>query len=256
MYINDKSNTLKKVNYIYSPESWTKLAYLVLDNNIPRTITVGKDIPNSINGTKTNLTFENAVYISGGFMVEQKYRGKGLGERILKQLFKIYPDIDNILFYSNEPRAINFWKKLGSEEVLSDRGLILFNLNRNKIINESMISLKTLLLESFHIYEVKVILKTRKDVEQNLTTIYDKIRAVPYVVVLHSLKDEYVSARSDKDHEYAQVNMKFSVPNGDIEGQLEKIKALSLRGEEATREFKVNGLIAFVPRMRTLKRMK
>ena len=144
MYINDKSNTLKKVNYIYSPESWTKLAYLVLDNNIPRTITVGKDIPNSINGTKTNLTFENAVYISGGFMVEQKYRGKGLGERILKQLFKIYPDIDNILFYSNEPRAINFWKKLGSEEVLSDRGLILFNLNRNKIINESMISLKTL----------------------------------------------------------------------------------------------------------------
>lgn len=254
MYINDKSNSLKLYNIIYSP-SYVKLAYLTFDNTVPRTITVGKDIVNSITHTQTDLTFNNAMFINNGFTVEAKYRNKGLGERIFKLLFETHPEIENILFYSNNKNAIRFWKRIGATEVLKSNGLILFNLSNKSMnaINET--NLKSLLLESFQLYEIRVILKTRKELQQKLTTVYDEIRAVPYVVIAHPVKDDFISNRSDDTYDYAQINLKFLV-RGNYEDELEQIKQLCLHGKGDNNEFKVKGLVAFVPRVRTIKKLK
>jgi hypothetical protein len=70
-----------------------------------------------------------------------------------------------------------------------------------------MISFKTILNEEVNLYQGDVILKNKLDTNQK--DIFNQLRAVPNVIVVTPVVDEYLSSQRDDKIEYALVKIKF-----------------------------------------------
>jgi hypothetical protein len=81
-----------------------------------------------------DITFPNSILLSGGFIIKEKFRKKGIGEKTIKLIFDDNPDIDNILLYTIEWQgAVDFWYNIGGEQVLYNdkNGLHFIKLSRD-----------------------------------------------------------------------------------------------------------------------------
>jgi len=98
------------------------------------------DVKNILNNRDQ---FKDSIYLSGGFWVNEEYRGKGLGKLIIKKVFEDFPKYKSIFLYSMTPKAKLFWIKtmkgipiLGHKDTdpFVGNGVYLIRLDRDKII--------------------------------------------------------------------------------------------------------------------------
>lgn len=81
--------------------------------------------------THNNVVYKNSIFFRGGFIVKKDYMGKGIGQEIIKKIFKD-TNFDNIFLYAIDWQgAVNFWKKIGGEIIYRDEnnGLNLIKIN-------------------------------------------------------------------------------------------------------------------------------
>lgn len=109
-----------------------------------------------------------------------------------------------------------------------------------------MIKLTNLLLESLSIYEVEVMIKVEKD--SNKVDIYNEIRAIEGVVVVKVEQNTYLNTLTTDKTEYSLLHMKYTVYNDPIEA----IKEIKKRAIVTN---KISGLLKFIPRLKTLKKI-
>lgn len=109
-----------------------------------------------------------------------------------------------------------------------------------------MIKLTNLLLESLSIYEVEVMIKVEKD--SNKVDIYNEIRAIEGVVVVKVEQNTYLNTLTTDKTEYSLLHMKYTVYNDPIE-DIKEIK------KRAIVTNKISGLLKFIPRLKTLKKI-
>jgi len=108
-----------------------------------------------------------------------------------------------------------------------------------------MVKLSHLLLESLSIYEVEVLIKVER--EANKVDIYNEIRAIEGVVVVKVEQNTYLNTLTSDKTEYSLLHMKYLVYN-------EPIDAIKEIKNRAVRTKKINGLLKFIPRLKTLKK--
>ena len=110
-----------------------------------------------------------------------------------------------------------------------------------------MISFKTILNEEVNLYQGDVILKNKLDTNQK--DIFNQLRAVPNVIVVTPVVDEYLSSQRDDKIEYALVKIKF-ISTGNPMEDLQAIKSRAMKGGEGYK--RVEGLLSFVIRPKTI----
>ena len=110
-----------------------------------------------------------------------------------------------------------------------------------------MISFKTILNEEVNLYQGDAILKN--NVETNQKDIFNQLRAVPNVIVVTPVVDDYLASQRDDKIEYALVKIKF-ISTGSPIDDLKAIKSRAMKGGEGYK--KVEGLLSFVIRPKTL----
>ena len=88
------------------------------DELIPLMIEYGKAVVGFILFTTPPYTLQRADYTIGDFFILRKYRGRGFGKVIVKELFQTYPGKYTMMQLIDNQTAISFWKK-----VLSENGL-------------------------------------------------------------------------------------------------------------------------------------
>jgi hypothetical protein len=108
-----------------------------------------------------------------------------------------------------------------------------------------MIKLTHLLLESLSIYEVEVLIKVER--EANKVDIYNEIRAIEGVVVVKVEQNSYLNTLISDKTEYSLLHMKYLVYTDPIR-DIKEIKTRAISSE------KINGLLKFIPRLKTLKK--
>lgn len=106
----------------------------------------------------------------------------------------------------------------------------------------------TQLLEEISLYSCEVLIKTSK--EANKVEVYNKLRAIKGVVVITIRHSDFLDSKATKKHEWSLLYIKFISPFKPHE-VIKNIGIQSLEGE-----FKVEGLITFVPRYRSIKRVQ
>jgi hypothetical protein len=79
-----------------------------------------------------NITFKKSIVFESGFNIEDKYKNKGYGRKIIHKIFKDNIDIDNILLYATyDQDSYDFWLKIGGNIVYNYEDDIYFiNINR------------------------------------------------------------------------------------------------------------------------------
>lgn len=110
-----------------------------------------------------------------------------------------------------------------------------------------MISFKTILNEEVNLYQGDAILKNNIDTNQK--DIFNQLRAVPNVVVVTPVVDDYLASQRDDKIEYALVKIKF-ISTGNPMDDLKAIKSRAMKGGEGYK--KVEGLLSFVIRPKTI----
>ena len=110
-----------------------------------------------------------------------------------------------------------------------------------------MISFKTILNEEVNLYQGDAILKNNIDTNQK--DIFNQLRAVPNVIVVTPVVDDYLASQRDDKIEYALVKIKF-ISTGSPIDDLKAIKSRAMKGGEGYK--KVEGLLSFVIRPKTL----
>ena len=110
-----------------------------------------------------------------------------------------------------------------------------------------MISFKTILNEEVNLYQGDAILKNTVDTNQK--DIFNQLRAVPNVIVVTPVVDDYLASQRDDKIEYALVKIKF-ISTGDPMEDLQAIKSRAMKGGEGYK--KVEGLLSFVIRPKTI----
>lgn len=84
---------------------------------------------------KSDKYYDNSMFFEGGFIVEHKLHNNGIGRNVIKEIFKLIPELENILLFALEEQgAVPFWLKIGGEIEFEYNGLFLIKLNRNKIL--------------------------------------------------------------------------------------------------------------------------
>ena len=109
-----------------------------------------------------------------------------------------------------------------------------------------MVKLKNLLLEALILYKVEVLIKT--SAEENQVFIYNEIRGLPGVVVVSVDQNDYLRSKSDKRVQYALLRIKF-LSKDEPKDTINKIKMDGLVN------YKIPGLIQFIPRYNTLEKV-
>ena len=107
--------------------------------------------------------------------------------------------------------------------------------------------LVNLILESISLFEMEVLIKTDTDV--NKVDIYNSIRGLKDVVVVKVEQNSYLDSKKTDKFEYSLLHMKYIV-SADPKKDIFKIKTNALV------TYKVNGLLQFIPRVNTLKKIK
>jgi len=110
-----------------------------------------------------------------------------------------------------------------------------------------MISFKTILNEEVNLYQGDAILKNTVDTNQK--DIFNQLRAVPNVIVVTPVVDDYLASQRDDKIEYALVKIKF-ISTGNPMEDLQAIKSRAMKGGEGYK--KVEGLLSFVIRPKTI----
>ena len=110
-----------------------------------------------------------------------------------------------------------------------------------------MISFKTILNEEVNLYQGDAILKNNIDTNQK--DIFNQLRAVPNVIVVTPVVDDYLASQRDDKIEYALVKIKF-ISTGNPMEDLQAIKSRAMKGGEGYK--KVEGLLSFVIRPKTI----
>ena len=110
-----------------------------------------------------------------------------------------------------------------------------------------MISFKTILNEEINLYQGDAILKNTIDTNQK--DIFNQLRAVPNVIVVTPVVDDYLASQRDDKIEYALVKIKF-ISTGNPMDDLKAIKSRAMKGGEGYK--KVEGLLSFVIRPKTI----
>ena len=110
-----------------------------------------------------------------------------------------------------------------------------------------MISFKTILNEEVNLYQGDAILKNTIDTNQK--DIFNQLRAVPNVIVVTPVVDDYLASQRDDKIEYALVKIKF-ISTGNPMEDLQAIKSRAMKGGEGYK--KVEGLLSFVIRPKTI----
>ena len=62
---------------------------------------------------------DNSLLLWGGFLIKDEYQKMGYGKRTIKKLFKVIPELENILFFAEVNVGKPFWTKIGAERVLT-----------------------------------------------------------------------------------------------------------------------------------------
>jgi hypothetical protein len=110
-----------------------------------------------------------------------------------------------------------------------------------------VISFKTILNEEINLYRGDVILKNKREVSQK--DIFNQIRALPNVIVVAPVYDDYLNSQKTDNEEYALVKIKF-INSGDPKNDLDSIKSKALTGGEDYK--KIDGLLQFIVRPNTI----
>ncbi len=110
-----------------------------------------------------------------------------------------------------------------------------------------MISFKTILNEEINLYQGDVILKNSIDTNQK--DIFNQLRAVPNVIVVTPVVDDYLYSQRDDKIEYALVKVKF-ISTGKPLDDLKAIKSKAMKGGEGYK--RVEGMLQFTIRPQTL----
>ena len=110
-----------------------------------------------------------------------------------------------------------------------------------------MISFKTILNEEVNLYQGDAILKNNIDTNQK--DIFNQLRAVPNVIVVTPVVDDYLASQRDDKIEYALVKIKF-ISTGNPMEDLQAIKSRAMKGGDGYK--KVEGLLSFVIRPKTI----
>lgn len=110
-----------------------------------------------------------------------------------------------------------------------------------------MISFKTILNEEVNLYQGDAILKNTIDTNQK--DIFNQLRAVPNVIVVTPVVDDYLASQRDDKIEYALVKIKF-ISTGNPMEDLQAIKSRAMKGGDGYK--RVEGLLSFVIRPKTI----
>jgi hypothetical protein len=110
-----------------------------------------------------------------------------------------------------------------------------------------MISFKTILNEEVNLYQGDAILKNTVDTNQK--DIFNQLRAVPNVIVVTPVVDDYLASQRDDKIEYALVKIKF-ISTGNPMEDLQAIKSRAMKGGDGYK--RVEGLLSFVIRPKTI----
>lgn len=110
--------------------------------------------------------------------------------------------------------------------------------------------LTQILKENYSISKIEVLLKTKTE-HVSKTEIINKIRAVPYIIIVRLQEDPRLLAQSTDSYEYTILSIKFLNTMGSPSAALEKIKNIVLVGDEDMH--KIDGILEFRPLMSTLK---
>jgi hypothetical protein len=114
-----------------------------------------------------------------------------------------------------------------------------------------MISLKTILNEQIDLYQGDVIIKNDNDTNQK--DIFNQIRAVPNVITVTPVVDEYLASQRTDKIEYALIKIKF-ISSGNPMDDLQQIKSKTMSGGDGFK--KAEGLLSFIIRPKTVKPKK
>lgn len=105
-----------------------------------------------------------------------------------------------------------------------------------------MTKLTTILQESYEIYQFTALIKNYKSI--NKSEIFNKLRAVPYVIRIKVIEDPRLDNINKKyDYEYTLIKVKFLNIFGMAEKGARIIKNISLDGRKGF--YKIDGLIDF-----------
>jgi len=112
--------------------------------------------------------------------------------------------------------------------------------------------LTNLLLENYQIFKVECLLKSK--VNGGKTEIVNKIRAVPYVIIVRLREDPRLMAKSDDTSEYTLMSVKFLNVFNKPTDTLMRIRNIIKGGDETFH--KIDGVIDFRPLVQTLKKVQ
>lgn len=107
--------------------------------------------------------------------------------------------------------------------------------------------LKELLLENLSLYTIRVIIKVDKS--YNRTDIFNKIRALPGVIIVEPENNDFLSSKENDTFGYSLLKVKFLAPNQPIE-DIKVIKHLAMVGGETK---PVQGLVKFIIKPKSIQ---
>lgn len=105
-----------------------------------------------------------------------------------------------------------------------------------------------ILKEEYTINKVEVLLKSDPSISK--TEVVNKIRAVPYIIIVRLQEDPRLTAQSTEHYEYTILNIKFLNVYGSPSDTLNKIKTIIMKGDKSMH--KIDGVLEFRPLMSTL----
>ncbi len=112
-------------------------------------------------------------------------------------------------------------------------------------------NLKSIISEIYDLQKAEVLLKTSPKVSK--TEIINKIRAIPYVIIVRVREDPRLLAQSTDNYEYSLLSMKFLNFFNKPTDTLNKIKNIIINGDSTMH--KIHGVLDFRPLHQTLQKI-
>lgn len=117
----------------------SKLFFIMLNDEnvgqftIERIGNIKLDPNNSFKLENNKKTFNNSIFLEGGFIINEDFRYKGIGREVIKKIFNKF-NCDNIFLYAIEDQnAIRFWLKIGGKILLKQNSLVYIQINKNNL---------------------------------------------------------------------------------------------------------------------------
>jgi len=112
-------------------------------------------------------------------------------------------------------------------------------------------NLKTILTESLLLYTIRVVIKVEK--RQNRTDLFNKIRALPQVIIVEPENNEYLDKKSNDLYGFSLLKIKF-VAESNPEESIDQIKNLAMIGDEDNAP--IEGLIKFIYKPKSIVKVQ